>query len=362
MKTAKNTRTPLVSIICVTYNHEKYLAQTLDSFLAQEVSFPLEIIVHDDASTDGTRAIIEEYARKHPSIRPMYEEVNQYSLGNDDFVNRMYAAAQGKYMALCEGDDFWTDPQKLQVQVDFLEKHPDYALCFHPVRMFFDDGSQPDVIYPESHNADDFTAANLLRRNFIQSNSVMYRRRPDLHIPAGIIPMDWYTHLYHAKFGKIGFIDRTMAAYRRHPGGIWWQSDKDLSAIWRRFGVGHIRMYTELAKLYGQEKDAREVIGDNICTVFYGLSQIDANNDEGLVRKAMDAVPDGAELFVQTQSQAVVALKETVKSQQAKLDKLHNELHDERRDAGVLKEELRLIKSSRVWKLRTKAAKAIGKK
>lgn len=130
--------TPLVSICCITYNHARFIRKCLDGFLMQETSFPIEILIHDDASTDGTDGIIREYADKYPNlILPLFETENQYSQGKQneiDFYN--YRRARGKYIAYCEGDDYWTDPLKLQKQVDFMESHPDYSVCFHRCKYY----------------------------------------------------------------------------------------------------------------------------------------------------------------------------------------------------------------------------------
>ena len=128
------TVTPLVSICCLTYNHAPIIKDCLDGFLAQKTSFPIEILIHDDASTDGTDIIIKEYAERNPNvIFPLFEKENQYSKGHRGSmdVEFNYSRARGKYIAYCEGDDYWTDPLKLQKQVDFLESHPDYSVCFH---------------------------------------------------------------------------------------------------------------------------------------------------------------------------------------------------------------------------------------
>ena len=119
----------VVSVCCITYNHEKYIRETLEGFVSQKTDFPFEIIIHDDASTDKTREIIEEYKKTYPDIiKPIYQEENQYSKGVDPFYAYVFPAAKGKYFAMCEGDDYWTDPYKLQKQVDFLEANPDYGL------------------------------------------------------------------------------------------------------------------------------------------------------------------------------------------------------------------------------------------
>ena len=128
---------PLVSIRCMVYNHEPYLRQCLDGFVMQETTFPFEAIVHDDASTDGSAAIIREYAEKYPHIiKPIYETENQYSKHNGSVKRAMDEVMHpnSKYIALCEGDDFWIDPHKLQMQVDALESHPDCTIAVCKVR------------------------------------------------------------------------------------------------------------------------------------------------------------------------------------------------------------------------------------
>ena len=123
--------TPLVSIICSTYNHELYISQCLDGFLLQKTTFSFEVLVHDDASTDNTPNIIRNFEDKYPEIiKPIYQKENQYSKGEDIFFKYQCARAQGKYIAICEGDDYWLDPLKLQKQVDFLEQNTDYGMIY----------------------------------------------------------------------------------------------------------------------------------------------------------------------------------------------------------------------------------------
>lgn len=138
----------LVSICCITYNHAPFIRKALDGFLMQQapscvpqgakMSDWCEILIHDDCSTDGTDAIIREYAAKYPDlIFPLYEEVNQYSQGKEDVIDMYnYGRARGQYIAYCEGDDYWTDSYKLQKQVDFMDSHIDYSVCFHCFRNY----------------------------------------------------------------------------------------------------------------------------------------------------------------------------------------------------------------------------------
>ena len=124
---------PLVSVSCTTFNHAAYIRQCLDPILSQQTNFPFEIIIHDDASTDGIKEIIEEYVAKYPGIiHPIFQTENQYSKGIRGLPSRYnYPRCRGKYIAICEGDDYWTDPLQLQKQVDFLEAHEDYVMTYH---------------------------------------------------------------------------------------------------------------------------------------------------------------------------------------------------------------------------------------
>ena len=126
--------TPLLSIVTITYNHEPFIAKTIEGVLMQQVKFPIELIIAEDCSTDGTRAICQQYAEQYPDlIRLITSESNVGAVANE---RRAILAARGKYIAFCEGDDYWTDPLKLQKQVDFLESHPDYSVTFHRCKHF----------------------------------------------------------------------------------------------------------------------------------------------------------------------------------------------------------------------------------
>lgn len=132
------TNNPLVTIIVLTYNEEEYVSKCLDGILMQQVNFPYEVKIYDDASTDNTQAVIQQYVDKYPGVFEAHlYKINYYSQGMQFYGEKQgYRTAKGKYIALCEGDDYWTDPLKLQKQVDFLESHPDYSVCFHCYRNY----------------------------------------------------------------------------------------------------------------------------------------------------------------------------------------------------------------------------------
>jgi predicted SAM-dependent methyltransferase/glycosyltransferase involved in cell wall biosynthesis len=221
---------PLLTVVCITYNHENYIRDALESFIVQKTNFPFEVIVSDDASQDGTPEIIREYEEKYGNIiKPIYRKANLGAMNN--FIQTL-REARSKYVVYNEGDDYFSDPYKLQKQVDFLESHPECSICFHPVIVRFQDGSKLDEVFPSPEfrfNRTELFMDDLIKYNFMQTNSVMYRWRfisEDLQdvLPSSILPGDYYLHLLHAQKGGIGFIDEIMAVYRRHPEGIWWNS------------------------------------------------------------------------------------------------------------------------------------------
>lgn len=224
-----------VSIVCITYNQEKYIAQAIESFLMQKTNFDVEIIISDDASSDSTPQIIEEYAKKNPNIKPILREKNIGAINN--YIETL-ALATGEYVIVNEGDDYFSDENKIQKQVDFLDANPDYTICFHPVKRVFETGIQKDDVYPTEQVKNLVTAfdfENLLTRaNFMQTNSVMYRREavPDVlqNFPKDILPGDWYLHLMFAKEGKIKFLEDIMSVYRINTGGIWYNSLTNINA------------------------------------------------------------------------------------------------------------------------------------
>lgn len=128
----------MVSVCVLSYNHEKYIRKCLDGIVMQNTSFPIEVWVHDDASTDSSGNIIKEYQQRYPDIiKPILQKQNQYSKGGGILVRHVFPKCNGKYIALCEGDDYWTDPLKLQKQVDFLEAHLNYSVCWHRCKRFY---------------------------------------------------------------------------------------------------------------------------------------------------------------------------------------------------------------------------------
>lgn len=168
---------PLVTIRCLVYNHEQYLRYCLEGFVMQQTDFPFEAIVHDDASTDGSDTILREYAERYPEIiKPIYETENQYNKRNGSISRAIDEVMNPntKYIALCEGDDYWTDPHKLQRQVNFLETHTDYvALAENSVIHNITDNSTKLFSDKEDH---DLTLEELITQRQFATASVVFRK------------------------------------------------------------------------------------------------------------------------------------------------------------------------------------------
>lgn len=233
---------PLVSVMMVTYNQEAYVATALDSILTQEVNFDYEIVIGEDYSTDRTRAIISDYQQRYGSrIRPLFHEKNLGVSHNWVFTMQQ---CQGKYIALLEGDDYWTNPHKLQKQVDFMESHPDFSMCFHNARVLYEGGVNP----PASHlmtqiQKSELTLDDVTRDWHIATGSVMYRQAamPDLPVwvhDSVVIDLPLLSSL--AKAGRVGFLNEEMGVYRVNSGGVSQTAKKE------KYLLGLVRMYGRL--------------------------------------------------------------------------------------------------------------------
>jgi glycosyltransferase involved in cell wall biosynthesis len=216
------------TVSITTYNHEKYIAQAIESVLMQETNFDYEILIGEDDSKDKTRTIVKDYKRRFPDKIKIFLNdrknviyVNGKVTGRWNFVNNL-KQAEGEYIALLDGDDFWTDPNKLQTQIDFMDKHPECAICFHNVTFLNEDGvHRPWNCHP-SENKEIFTLEDLLSGNFMHTCSVIFRKGLFEEFPEWFYrcPMgDWPLHILNAQYGDIGYIDQIMGTYRVHGGG-----------------------------------------------------------------------------------------------------------------------------------------------
>ena len=226
----KNTapENPVVSVCVQTYQHKNYIAQCLDGILMQQTDFPFEILLGDDDSSDGTREICLEYAQKYPGkIRLFLHhrenniKINGNPTGRFNFLYNLFSA-KGEYIALCEGDDYWTNPLKLQKQVDFLGNNPDFGICFHEVAVF---NQALGKIYEDSitRKVPAVTdISDLARGNYIHTPSVVLKN--DFAIPSWFTKSsmgDWTLYMIAVKNKKIKKHPAVMGVYRVHNSGIW---------------------------------------------------------------------------------------------------------------------------------------------
>jgi glycosyltransferase involved in cell wall biosynthesis len=212
-----------VSVLVVTYNHARFVRQALDSAIAQRLPQPFEILVSEDCSTDGTREIVQEYAERHPHlVRLLLSERNLHS---NEVVARGVRAARGRYVAVLDGDDYWTSDDKLRAQVAFLDVRPDVTICFHNVQVVDEHSQSTGRLWNAPGQPEVSGLHELLRGNFIATSSVVYRRAAIAEVPAWynrFFPVtDWPLHVLYAREGRIGYLDRTLGAYRLHSGGLF---------------------------------------------------------------------------------------------------------------------------------------------
>lgn len=281
---------PLISVCITTYNHERFLAQALDSVLMQQGNFSLEILLGEDGSTDGTAAVVRDYAARHPGIiRAFFHDptdklfINGRQTGRKNFLHNL-AAARGDFIALLDGDDYWTDANKLQKQLALLQANPQLVACCHAA-IHVDENNVVQAGYTGHHDVHggwrDFTLHDALQRNPVPTLSVLFRNphwesSPQLLLHTDMA--DWPLHLLNALRGNIRYVDEKMAAYRLHGGGVWAgfraSMEKTLLseiAVWRLLAneqafVEHMpylrelvaQQYGKLVKLALREHDYRK--------------------------------------------------------------------------------------------------------
>lgn len=294
---------PLVSIVCTTYNHEKYIGEAIESFLMQETNFPFEIIIHDDASTDRTPEIIREYENKYPDIiRPVYQKENQFSKGirgNRITIKFLSSLIQGKYVATCEGDDYWTDKNKLQKQVDFLEKNKDYIACFHKVKMVDREGNFTEqYLEPNEFISRDYTIKDIVKGGYMHVSSRMYRsafyKREEPSWVTMATQGDNFSALYAVLEGKVFFLGEAMSAYRV---GVENSIMTNIKTKYTKEQL--IANYVDMLKAYElanehydykYEEDINKII-TNVCVTIAGIIVDPNKNAQKTTEELMELIP-----------------------------------------------------------------------
>jgi glycosyltransferase involved in cell wall biosynthesis len=232
----------------------------------QKTNFPIEVLIHDDASTDGTADIIREYEQKYPEIiKPIYQTENQFSKGMPISRRYIFPRVQGKYLAICEGDDYWTDEYKLQKQVDFLEANEDFSICFHPVKVY----KEEDGIFIEDNITSEVPEVTdikmLAKGNFIHTLSVMYRVDKKVFEDLNGFPVlsvgDYLLHMLFAKYGKIKKLPDTMGVYRVHNSSTWSSKPIDYThTIW-------LKLLETLLIYFANDKEVSKVLKEQYINI-----------------------------------------------------------------------------------------------
>lgn len=257
---------PRVSVCLITYRHERYIEQAVRSVLKQETSFPVEIVVGEDASPDRTANVLQRLDHEYPGRLTLV--LRKENLGMHLNARDTFARCRGEFVAFLEGDDYWTDSHKLQRQVEALDQHPEWGGCFHPAE-YVDSNCKPLGQRHPPTRLEPITFDDLCRRNWVQTCSLMIRKAAVPNIPdwVQLLPIaDWAICLIATTYGPLGMLPECMACYRVHLGGVW-TSQSHLFRV-----KGFLRAYATVAEglppeftlrlLKGQQHFAEQILGD----------------------------------------------------------------------------------------------------
>lgn len=224
---------PLVSVCMPTFNHERFIAKAIEGVLIQDCDFPVELLIGEDESSDQTRSICQRYAEAHPEViklvlgrREDVIRIQGRETGRANIV-QLLSQATGKYIAICEGDDFWVNPNKLQIQVNFLERNLEYGYCFHDAMLVDENGVPTQGAFTPSGGTGDYPLENFFHSNKTATCTKLFRASTIQPPPkAGqVLAYDWLLSIWSGERGKIHFFDECWAAYRVHSGGLWQRLD-----------------------------------------------------------------------------------------------------------------------------------------
>lgn len=293
ISTWKTNELPIVSVLCITYNHEKFITQAIEGFLEQETDFPFEIIIHDDASTDATVTIVRSFQNRYPRIiTTILQKENQLSLGKK-CTSIAIPYCRGKYIALCEGDDYWCDSKKLQKQADFLEKNQDYILCSHLFKPFDQESQKYGIIANANRVSIDsqgieVTNSNNLKYWFTKTLTIVFRNRA-VDVPALNKKYKYYRdiHLfYHLLQAGKGFcLNFLGGVYRLHNSGSYSKisilsrsktnyflfkelAEKNISPLLKRKHIKSYRTYIEKMMLFSEKPILQRILWREMVKMF----------------------------------------------------------------------------------------------
>lgn len=259
----------LVSINTLTYNHEKYIAQCIEGILMQKTNFAFELLIHDDASTDNTAAIIKEYEKKYPKIiKPIYQTENQWSKGIKNSATYQYPRAKGKYIAICEGDDYWIGENKLQMQVDFLENNPEYGMCYTNFNIYYQNKKKFEFDLFTTHSEKflkqyDSLEQWILKKGYIAPMTWVYRKSLlDSYDSMNSCDGTFVMVAHFMANSKIICLDNTTATYRVLEESA--SHSKNLEKLYNRHRNLKEVQY-KLIEKYNLDKELKVKVDENYC-------------------------------------------------------------------------------------------------
>ncbi len=301
-------KNPKLTVLTLCYNHEKYIKKCIESVQAQKTDFPIKHIIVDHASIDKSREIIGEYAKKYDNIIPYFFNIHE---GGGTNVELLFKLADTEYVSLCDGDDYFKDPLKLQKQVDLLEANPSASLCFHPVQVVYEDEPNRTRVYPTEEilprgKRPFYYLSDMFKANLIQTNSVVYRWRFKEGLPKwfrpDLVPGDWYWHLLHAETGKIAYIDELMSVYRRHKQSLYKEGEYENTVKHRlAHGMRELEFFDVVSKHFKNKFDSEILILTNGIFSSYVQHYVD-HQDDSFLNNAVEKYPLFAKFFLSSLS------------------------------------------------------------
>lgn len=274
---------PLLSVFMPTYNHGRFIAEALEGCLEQKTTFPFQIVVCDDFSTDNTRDIVDDYAARYPQIVRSYQPFN--SKGANNFLEGL-GKIRTKYIAFCEGDDFWTDSSKLQQQVDFLEANPLFTVSAHKVKILYDEGvphNAGEYVYKDLDSSNErirngiFFPDEAINNYYFQTSSFVFRWKFQKGLPGWFMKgmcFDHFMFLLHAADGLIKYFDTPMSCWRHHENGYTYLQNIDKNLFFAVKGLDWIKIYERINSFFDNRFDAQikeRILLSHINTIEYCL-------------------------------------------------------------------------------------------
>ncbi len=260
---------PTLSVCLITFNQVDYIRQTIESIIGQRITYTWNLIIADDCSSDGTKEILREFKSHNPDlIKLILQEKNVGPAKNwRDLLN----SASGKYIAYCEGDDYWIDTNKIQTQIKFLEEHKEFVGCFHNSEERYEDENKSSFLYCNYPSAQRITFRDLSFANVIPSCSMVYRNKLFAEYPEWIFRLkmgDWPLHLLNAQFGDYWYIPKIMAVHRLHSNSTWMLQNADRN---RQFVI---EAYDIMIKEFDHDKRYSELLAEGKQSFIKGENHI----------------------------------------------------------------------------------------